>query len=97
MAPASAQTPPTAQIQRISCAEPSCPAKYPVVPKMPVPIMFETTSAVALATPSCRRSVPLGRPGYTCTEMDSFVFNVPFQYNRNERVLARHRKHKRRQ
>jgi hypothetical protein len=28
----------------------------PVEVKMPVPIMFETTSAVALATPNCRTS-----------------------------------------
>ena len=28
--------------------------------KMPVPIMFDTTNAVALTTPSCRRSARFG-------------------------------------
>jgi hypothetical protein len=35
---------------------PRSPAMNPVVAKMPVPTMFEITSAVALKNPSCRRS-----------------------------------------
>src|SRR5580698_4567713 len=38
---------------------PNCPARNPVVVKMPVPIMLEITSASALTTPSCRSSAGL--------------------------------------
>jgi hypothetical protein len=34
---------------------PRSPARNPVVVKIPTPIMFDTTNAVALTTPSCRR------------------------------------------
>ena len=33
---------------------PKSPARNPVVVKIPVPIMFDTTNAVALHIPSCR-------------------------------------------
>ena len=52
MAPRKAQTAPTTQIQRMREGEPRSPAANPVVVKIPVPIMFDTTSAVALTTPS---------------------------------------------
>ena len=52
MAPMNATAAPTTQIHNTSVGEPSCPARNPVVVKMPVPIMFDTTSAVALTTPS---------------------------------------------
>ena len=44
---------------RMSCALPRSPAMNPVVPKIPMPTMFDTTSAVALTNPSCRRSPTL--------------------------------------
>src|SRR5215471_5809305 len=56
MAPRKAATAPTIQLHRTSEGEPSWPARNPVLVKMPVPIMFDTTSAVALTTPSWRRS-----------------------------------------
>src|SRR5579862_4707375 len=37
----------------MSLASPSADAMNPVVPNMPAPTMFETTSAVALTSPSC--------------------------------------------
>ena len=48
MAPQMAKKAPTAQHHRIRDAEPRSPAMKPVVVKMPVPTMLETTSAVAL-------------------------------------------------
>src|ERR1017187_943535 len=47
-------------------ALPSWPARNPVEVKMPVPTMFDTTSAVALTMPSWRRSdgfSPAPEPG----------------------------------
>src|ERR1043166_407412 len=61
-----AHTAPTTQIQRTRPGEPRSPARNPVVPKMPVPIMLDTTSAVALTTPSCRR-----RAGFEFGEVTS--------------------------
>src|ERR1700684_1910959 len=55
MAPRKAQAAPTTQIHNTNGGEPSCPAKKPVVVKIMVPIMFDTTSAVALTSPSCLR------------------------------------------
>ena len=42
------------QIDSTSLGSPRSPARKPVVVKMPVPTMFEITSAVALTIPSCR-------------------------------------------
>src|SRR4249919_3032784 len=56
MAPRKATTPPTTQMLRTRFGEPSWPARNPVPVKITVPIMLETTSAVALISPSWRRS-----------------------------------------
>jgi hypothetical protein len=44
-------------MESTSGADPSCPARKPEVVRIPVPIMFEITSAVALPIPSWRRRV----------------------------------------
>ena len=51
-----AKNAPTAQHHKINDADPRSPAMKPVVVKIPVPTMLETTSAVALKNPNCRRS-----------------------------------------
>src|SRR5512144_2425745 len=51
----SANRAPTSQITSTSMGSPRSPARNPLVAKMPVPTMFDTTSAVALMMPSCRR------------------------------------------
>src|SRR5665213_587848 len=48
--------PPTTQMPRTRLGEPSWPARKPVPVKITVPIMLETTSAVALNKPNWRRS-----------------------------------------
>src|SRR5581483_3338694 len=55
-----ASTAPANQIATTSHADPRSPARKPVVVKIPVPIMFETTIAVALKTPSSRSSFGWG-------------------------------------
>src|SRR5690349_6600867 len=59
MAPTNAHAAPTTQIHSTRAGEPSWPARNPVVVQIPVPIMFDTTSAIALTTPSCLRSAGL--------------------------------------
>ena len=60
---------PTTQIHTISPGDPNCPARKPVLVKIMVPIMFDTTSAVALNTPICRR-----RPGFAAVEAKLVLF-----------------------
>ncbi len=55
MAPQIAKNAPTAQHHKMSEAEPRSPAIKPVVVKIPVPTMLETTNAVALKKPNLRR------------------------------------------
>jgi hypothetical protein len=43
----------------ITEGEPRSPAIKPVDVKIPAPIIFDTTSAVALTTPNCRSKVGL--------------------------------------
>ena len=60
----SAASAPTTQISR-NMAVPEVPARKPLAVKIPVPIMFDTTRAVALTTPNWRTSVTLAWEGCT--------------------------------
>ncbi len=53
--PARATIPPTTQMPRTNSGRPKSPARNPVVVKMPVPIMFDTTRAAQLVTVRTRR------------------------------------------
>jgi len=54
--PRPTQTPPTSQMISTSFGLPNCPARKPVVVKIPVPTMFEMTRATAEYRPNCRSS-----------------------------------------
>src|ERR1700674_1826689 len=72
IAPSNATAAPTAQLHDNRLAEPRSPARNPVVPKIPMPIMLETTSAVALITPSWRR-----RAGFAAVVATSVLILPP--------------------
>src|SRR3954465_467451 len=88
-APQSGATAPTNQMRRNKTGSPSCPARKPLVVKMPVPIMLDTTSAVALTNPSCRISVAGGR-GRDVVEVAIGIWFILAPHGRTELVRMLH-------